>query len=220
MQTLYEGRHAASFLLSELPFTGSRDNLVVAASQTIVPGQVLGRRAVLASASAVATPAAGNAGDGALTMDGAAPVRSDAEAGTYTIEFLTAGATAAFHVIGPGGNVVGAGAVGTPFAGPIKFAIADDAAKHYAAGDHITVAVAVGTFEHGAFDPAATDGLQVPAAVALYGATTAAGASDLISGIMRTAEVNGHILTWPAGISDAARAAAIATLARKSIIVR
>lgn len=219
MTTLIETRRPGSFLLRELDGTGSRDNLVVAANQTLVPGQVLGRRAVLATAAAVAAIVAGSAGDGAITMDPAAPVRSDAEVGVYQVQFTGGGATAPFQVVSPRGAVVGTGAVGTPFAGPIKFAVADDAAKHYAAGDKINVKVTIGQFEHAALNPAATDGSQNAVAVALYPCVTGA-TQGAVAGVTRDAEVTGAILTWPAGIAAADLAVGTAQLASRSIVVR
>ena len=218
--TLTESRRPCSFLLSELDGNGSRDNLIVAKSQTLVPGQVLGKRAVLATAAAVATLANGDAGDGVITMDAVAPVRGDAEVGVYQVVFTGTGATAAFNVVNPRGSVVGTGAVGTPFVGPIKFAIADDAAKHYGVGDIINVAVSIGQFEFGALDPGATDGFQVAAAIALYGCVTSAAAQGSIAGITRVAEVMAPILTWPSSVSPVYRATAIAALASRHIVVR
>src|SRR5579862_6658605 len=104
----------------------SIDEVIIAQSQTIVVGQVLGAIGVAADETATATAAAGNTGNGTITMDGSAPVRSDAIDGTYNIVFLTGGsATAEFEVTDPNGQVVGTGKVGTTFSGPIKFLIAD-----------------------------------------------------------------------------------------------
>ena len=225
MTTLYEQRHPCGFVLSEGEGTMSRENLVVASGQQLAAGQVLGRRAVVSTAAATVAPAVGNAGDGAVTLDAVAPIRSDVETGVYTLDFLSGGATAEFNLISPSGRIVGSGAVGTPFLGPLKFAIADDAAKHYAAGDRITVTTTVGTFEHGAFDPAATDGLQNAVGLALYPANTVtagyqAGVQGFIAGLMRLAEVNGAMLVWPSDIAPATQAAAIAQLGARSILVR
>lgn len=217
--TLTEARHPLSFLLSELDRNGSRDNLVLAANQTLAPGQVLGKRPVLATAAAVAAPVAGNTGDGAVTMDPTAPVRGDAQVGVYQVQFTGTGATAPFQVVDPRGAVVGTGAVGTTFAGPIKFTVADDSAKHYVAGDKITAKVTIGQFEYGAFNPAATDGFASAAAVAGYACVTGAG-QGAVAGITRDAEVNGAILTWPAGIAPADLAIGIGQLASRNIVVR
>ncbi|WP_375791185.1 head decoration protein [Bradyrhizobium sp. vgs-9] len=43
MPTFNEGRHPAEFLLSEANGQRSRGNITIGASQTIVPGQVLGQ---------------------------------------------------------------------------------------------------------------------------------------------------------------------------------
>ncbi len=42
MATLIEGRHPGEFILSEANGQRSRENITIGASQTIVPGQVLG----------------------------------------------------------------------------------------------------------------------------------------------------------------------------------
>ncbi len=68
-----------------------------------------------------------------------------------------------------------------------------------------------------AHDPAAADGSQTAAAVALYGAVTGAGATAAISAIVRDSEVNGKTLTYKSGLT----APQIATdLAVNRIIVR
>ena len=47
MTVFTEGRHAAEFVLSEGQRLFSRDNIKIAALQTIKPGSVLGKRAVV-----------------------------------------------------------------------------------------------------------------------------------------------------------------------------
>ncbi|MHC2534211.1 head decoration protein [Bradyrhizobium diazoefficiens] len=69
-------------------------------------------------------------------------------------------------------------------------------------------------------DPAAADGSQTAAALALYGAVTGAGATAAISAIVRDAEVNGKTLTYKAGLTDPQKAQIAVDLAGVRIIVR
>ncbi|VIO80105.1 head decoration protein [Bradyrhizobium ivorense] len=71
-----------------------------------------------------------------------------------------------------------------------------------------------------AHDPAAADGSQVAAALALYGAVTGAGVTTAISAIVRDAEVNGKTLTYKAGLTDPQKAQIAVDLAGVRIIVR
>lgn len=69
-------------------------------------------------------------------------------------------------------------------------------------------------------DPSAEDGSEEAAAIAIYKAKTGEGETVDIAAIVRDAEVNGHILTWPEGISEPDTAAAVAELAALGVIVR
>ncbi|UEM11731.1 head decoration protein [Bradyrhizobium barranii subsp. barranii] len=71
-----------------------------------------------------------------------------------------------------------------------------------------------------AHDPAAADGSQTAAAVALYGAVTGAGATAAISAIVREAELNGKTLTTKTGLTAPQLAQISTDLAGKQIIVR
>ncbi len=72
---------------------------------------------------------------------------------------------------------------------------------------------------YGPFDPAATDGREVPAGIALYGADAAAAAVETAA-IVRSAEVKAEALVWPDGITDAQRLAALDALQTDGIITR
>ncbi|RUU94785.1 head decoration protein [Mesorhizobium sp. M6A.T.Cr.TU.017.01.1.1] len=87
------------------------------------------------------------------------------------------------------------------------------------AGDGFNITVAAGTKKYKALDTAGVDGSQVAAAV-LFADVDATDAD--VPGVVnvRETEVNDEELTWPAGISAGAKAAAIAALAAKGIIVR
>jgi hypothetical protein len=202
----------------------SVDEVVIAASQTIVVGQVLGAVGVAADETLTVTAKAGNVGDGAVTPDATAPVRSDAIDGQYQIEFLSTGATAAFNVLDPTGVLVGEGAVGAGFAGPIKFAIADDSSHHYTLGDVLYMQVArpfgeaAEQFE--AWSPTATNGSQTAVAVAMYPATTGAGQTAKIAAVRRDAVVRASDLTWNSSATANQIAEATNQLARAKIILR
>lgn len=219
MGSITEGRHAAEFVLSEGEGGISRDSIKIAASQTIKPGTVLGKRAVVAGVT-IAQSFAGT-GDGVLTFADPA-VSSKVKDGVYTAVCTVAAADGGrFRVEDPDGKHVGDAVVGAAFNKEIKFTIADGAAD-FAVGDRfdITVAANADDFEYGAHDPAAADGLEVADAIALYGATTGVGESATISGITRLAEVNGNLLTWDGAITSAQKADAIQALEAKHIIVR
>lgn len=202
----------------------SIDEVIVAQSQTIVVGQVLGAIGVAAEESATVAYAAGNTGDGVLTMDGTAPIRSDAVDGVYTVVMTGAGATATFNVVDPNGQVVGSGAVGSTFSGPIKFAIADDASHHYAIDERVTVTVLRPFDEAGeqfeAWSPTATDGSQTAVAVALYPAVTGAGQTVKIAAMRREGAVRGADLTWASGATANQIVEGVQQLARKNIVLR
>ena len=70
-------------------------------------------------------------------------------------------------------------------------------------------------------DLGAGDGSQVPAAVLAPTVYPTDPVADVRTGAdVRGAEMNGHKLVWPAGISAAQKAAAEATLADAGVIVR
>ena len=219
MNVLTEGRHAAEFVLSEGEGMISRDNIKIAAEQTIVPGTVLGMRAVVADV-AIAQASAGT-GDGVLTIADPA-VNSKVKDGVYTVVCTGVAANAGnFRVEDPNGKHIGDAAVGVAFNKEIKFTIADGAAD-FVVGDafSITVEAEASDFEYGAHDPVAIDGLEEAKAIALYMSTSGVGVTAEISAITRLSEVNGKLLTWDADITDAQKADGVQALANHNIIVR
>lgn len=220
MTTFTEGRHAAEFVLSEANHNRSRDNIVVAASQTIVPGQILVATGVAASMTSSAAADAGNTGNGALTLDVSNPVAAGAQDGVYrAVCIAVATNSGTFEVFDPRGAAVGKVVVGATFNNQIKFVIADGATD-FVAGDafSITVGVEDADLQYVALTAAGPGAAKV--ALPLYGATTGVGATQAVSAITRSAEVNGKTLTWPAGITAAVQAATISALARAGIVVR
>lgn len=218
MTVFIEGRYAAEFVLSEGPKNFSRDNLKIAESQTIVPGGVLGRRAT--PGSVVATPSAAGTNTGNATIAMTAPeVTSKVKDGRYKGIAITA-TTVRWE--DPSGKEIGVSTHGQALAkGGIKFTITAGGIANVA-GDEFFVDVAADAtdFEYGAHDPAAVDGFELAAAVALYAAKTGVGESARIAGITRLSEVNGNILTWKTGITAGQKADGIQALADRGIVVR
>jgi hypothetical protein len=218
MTVFTEGRHAAEFLLSEGQVHFSRDNIVIAASQEIKPGSVLGKRAISTDVVAAASAGEDNTGDATIAMASPA-VTSKVKDGRYS-----GIAVDATHVRweDPDGKEIGTSTHGAAFAkGGVKFTITAGSSANVA-GDTFAIDVAVdaGDFEYGAHDPAATDGFELAAALALYPASTGAGESAKISAVTRLAEVNGKLLVWADAITDAQKADAVQALADRGIIVR
>jgi hypothetical protein len=219
MATVFtEGRHAGEFILSEASGKRSREAVVIAAEQTIAAGAVL---ALLAQEAGLRIDDAaddGNTGDGTLDMADPA-VSAKVKHGTYTVIFT--GATS-FKVEDPDGKEIGTGATGAAFNKEVKFTITAGTTP-FAAGDRFYISVIAESpadYEAVAFDPTASDGSEKAAAIAIYPATTGSGETVKIAALVRDAEVNGHCLTWPAGITAAQKEAAIADLAKVGIIVR
>ena len=223
MITFTETRHAAEFVLNEDEGKMSRDNITIAASQAILPGQVLGKLLAGRGAVTVGNPSALGGTKGALTKANPA-FGAGVQAGTYRfvcVDPATDGGL--FEVLRPDGTVDGIAKVGTAYDGQVKGTIADSTTD-FAAGDAITLAVTIadpaGEGEYVTLDPAGTDGSEVAACLPLYGATTGAGETVKISAITRLAEVNSRLLVWPAGITDVQKATALAQLATHYIIAR
>jgi len=223
MTALIEGRHAASFVISEASGIRSRGNLLIAASMTVLAGLVLGQVGLNEGAVTVGDPAFTGTGNGELTK--ATPAYgAGVQEGTYIVRLIESGSNVGeFSVIRPDGTIDGLATVAVAYDGEVKFTIADGSTDFSAAAQFtlaVTLAPATdeGTFK--ALDLSATDGAEVAAAIALYPVTTGVGETAKISGIVRDAEVNGNELGWPDGITTDEKAAAIAQLATQGIIVR
>lgn len=155
---------------------------------TLLTGQNLARGALLgkitaggAATAGAPTAAAGNTGNGVMTM--ATPATgAGVKAGTYSVVVIEAATNAGrFSVEDPDGVTVGTGTVGVAFDGVIKFTLADGTVD-FVAGDRFTVAIAVAApANNGKYVlslAAATDGSQVPQAI-LAEATDATGADKV-----------------------------------------
>lgn len=223
MTTLSEGRHAGGFILSEASGNRSRAALLIAASMTVLVGVVLGKVGTNEGAVTVGSPSLAGTGNGVLTK--ATPAHgAGVQEGDYKIH-LTEKTTDSgqFQVVRPDGTIDGIAVVGVAYDGQVKFTIADGSTDFDQTSVFtLAVAIAAATDEgsYKVLDLAATDGAETAAAIAIYPATTAADQTEKIAGIVRDAEVNGHELVWPVGITSDQKAAATAQLAAQGIIIR
>lgn len=222
MSTLTEGRRAAEAIMSEASGHRSRDNLTVAASQTILANGLLGALAVAASVTVSAAAVAGNTGNGTFTLADPA-VSSKVKHGVYRVVCVTAASNAGtFRVENPAGVDIGNATVGVAFNKEVKFTIADGATD-FVVGDAFEITVGVedpADKQYVAYDPAGTDGSEVPVAYSPYAVTTGSGETKATLGLTRDCELNTNLIAWPSGISAANKVKAIAALAERGIIVR
>lgn len=218
MTTLHEGRRPGEFLLSEANFHRSRDNVTVASEQSIEPGAVLAKLAVAAGVVATPSAASGNTGNATIAM-GVPAVTSKVKDGRYKGICVTA-TTVRWE--DPSGKEIGVSTHGAEFAkGGVRFTVTAGGNANVA-GDEFYIEVAADSedFHYVAFHQDGTDGSEEPAAIALYGVTTAAGETARISVIARDAEVNGNCLAFPDDITAAERVNVEQALADRGIIVR
>ena len=213
MTTIREGQRTGEHLASEANGYRSREQVTLVPG-AYVAGQVLGR---VATATVVATAVAGIVGNGAM---GAITASSDAIQGVYLLKVTKAAAGAGdFEVIDPQGDVAGVGTVAAPFVGGgLSFTLAAGG-TNFAVGDTFRLVVGAPVVTYAAHDPAATNGAQRAAAVLLAAGGLPA-ANSRGTAHVRACEVNGLLITWPAGISAANKAQGVADLASSGIIVR
>lgn len=222
MTALTEGRHAGGFIVSEANGHRSRSTGTLASGETVEAGQVLGRKSGTPDVSVQVTAGAGNGGNGVLTM--ANPATGAGVMGGVYIAVCIAEASngGTFRVFAPDGSIVGAASVGVAFDDDVKFTIADGG-DDFDIGDSFRIAVSMTSDavlgELAAFDPEADDGTEDAAAIAFDNVDAADGALPVVT-IERDAEVSGDDLVWPAGIASDDKAAAIAALAARGIIIR
>jgi hypothetical protein len=221
MTNFTEPRHAGEFILTELDGHGSRDNVLIGISQTILAGTVLGAAPIVASETSSIIIGT-NTGNGVATL--ASPATSqNAVDGDYLLT-CTAAATNAgtFSVQTPDGREIGPLTVGVAFNKEIKLTIADGATD-FVVGDSFKVRVGIevpGDLTYGALNLTGTDGSQNAAGVAIYPAVTDGSTTLKIAAITNTAELNGNCLQWPAGITAAQQAEATAQLRTRNIKIR
>lgn len=209
-------------VISEAAGRRSREQILLDSSfaDTLYAGTILGR-VTDGAATVTVTPAAGNAGNGAMAATPTAD--AGAQEGNYVITFIEPGANAGeFTVERPDGTMDGNGTVAVAYNGSINFTLNDGAAD-FAAGDQITVEVeyAEGSGRYKQLDPDATDGTQIASAVLAPTEKPTDPATHVrTSAHVRDCEVNGNKVFWPDGITDDQKATAEAQLAAAGVLVR
>ncbi|KAB2937386.1 head decoration protein [Hyphomicrobium sp.] len=226
MTTLTETLHAGGYIVSEANGALSREEVVIAASQTLVPGRVLGKVAdggpgggAVTVGAAVA--AAGNIGNGVFGTPTAA---AGAPAGDYSVVIIEPASNAGtFAVFKPDGSLDGTGVVAVAYNGTINFTLADGGTD-FVAGDRWTVPVsyadAAAAGQYKAFNQDGTDGSQVAAGISFDDVVTGVGETKKATVHVRHCEVRGSDLTWPSDIESGEKALAIEQLLALGIIVR
>ena len=225
MTTLTENPHTGEFIVSEAPGCRSREQITLTGptSGTVKAGTVLGAVETGVPTVTAGTPVSGTGGTVGNGTVGAFTADAGAMAGKWAIEMTTAGATAKFKVIKPDGTIDGVGTVGSAYNGTINGTISDGSAD-FAAGDIIPVTVQYldgeSVLKYETYDQDGTDGSQIAAGI-LYAAKDNPGATGIDAvAVVRDAEVNGNLLTWPSDITADEKAAAITQLAALGIIIR
>ena len=175
----------------------------------------------LTTETAVSSAAdAGNAGNGALALANPA-VAAGTVPGNYRVVFVEPAANAGtFVVIDPHGVVVGKGTVAVAYAGPVKFTIADGG-NDFAAGDGFTITVPGDGTKLVPWNPTALDGSALVDSVVLKRTIAPDGVDTPILVMERgPAILKADGIEWPEGATDDQKAAAIATLKSKGILVQ
>lgn len=173
----------------------------------------------LGAATAAAKSGGNAANTGALTMDVTTPVLPGAKSGVYTVRCITAASNGGtFRVEDPNGDVIGEVAVGATFSDDIKFVIADGA-QDFIVGEGFDITVAVGSGHYTPLDTTKANGAEIAAAILFSNVDASSAAAKAVFSVRET-EANDAELIWPDGISGGNKAAAIAALKAKGIIVR
>lgn len=213
MTELTEEQHAGEFIVTEANGSLSRESATILSGQNLKAGHVLGKVAV---GTATGAAVSGNTGNGAIS---AVSAGATAKAGVYTANLIEPAANGGtFSVEDPDGVNVGTAVVGTPFAGPVNFTIADGATD-FVAGDRFAITVAAGSGKYKEYNPANTDGSQTAVAI-LYASVDATGGDTEGVVIARHAEVNAEELIWFSGADANQKSAGLAQLKTHDIIAR
>lgn len=207
-----EGNHAAEFIHSTANANRSFENIVLTGSAPLAAGTVLGRKT-----TPVVTADGDNTGDADLS--GVTVTLGDEyQDGVYNL-LCTAVATnsGTFAVIAPDGTELANLTVAVAYASDHINLTLPDGTPDWAVGDRVTVTV--GGNLMAAFDPDASDGSEIARAILVNAADPSAG--DVVAyALTGEAEVKGVRLTWPAGITNAQKLAAVNALKTRDIKVR
>ncbi|MBB3608663.1 head decoration protein [Rhizobium sp. BK602] len=209
---LSDDRHtAASYIVSEANGFRSREVGIIASGAGVLKaGTVLGK-AVLGTATAAAK-AGGNTGNGTIS---AVTLLDGAKVGVYKLRFTAA---TTWSLVDPDGFEIGEGANGVANANDLAFTTTAGGTA-FIAGDGFDITVAAGTEKLKPFAPSAVDGSQHAVAI-LFEGCDATSADVRRTYTARDSEVQVDMLTWPEGITDPQKTAALASLAALGIIAR
>lgn len=195
------------------------------AARAVLIGTPLGMITAAGAISAAQAAVAGNTGNGTLTLANPA-FAAGALLGVYTVTCTTGGAdgTSKFRVEDPLGVVVGTATGGAAFSKAVKFTIAGGGTA-FVVGDSFTVtltqAAGANDGKVKAWDPTATDGSQVLWGFAANDVTAADGIDNTGGfAIRREAILRDGGIIWPAGLSAANKAAAVAAADLRGIVIR
>lgn len=210
--------YGAEFLLSDTGDGYNRENITIGPDQDLPAGAVLGKL-YLGVASATATAATGNTGNGVM---GAITVSSGAASGDWEIVFIEKETDkGTFQVFSPDGTLDGTGNVATDYAGKIGFTIADGVTD-FIAGDRIVVVVsyADGAGYYVGVSPSATDGSAKAAAILWDAVKTGTSETLPATGVVRgPAQLIGSLLDF-GSLTDAQILTAKSELADLGFVIR
>lgn len=176
----------------------------VLSGQSVAAGALLG----LVALTLVGAAAAGGGNTGNGTM-GAVTVGEDAIIGDYIVEIVEAATDAGrFSVIDPNGNRLDDGDVAVAYSNDhLAFTLADGATD-FVDGDTFTITVSAGSGKYILSLAAATDGSQVPVAIAAEAID--ASAADKVGLIYLAGDFNQRQLTFGTGHTAASTKVALA----------
>ena len=196
------------FLIGESNDSMSREqSLVIPLTTRLQPGTVLGK--ITEGAVTVAgAPVAGNTGNGTMSTPTLDPATN---AGVYRVLFSS---PTVFQVLDPRGVIVGRGAPGAAFTGPVIFTITNGGTA-FAAGDGFTITVTIAAANQwGPLDLTKNNGQEIAKGFNFYGLPINTGTTRTAI-IARDARVNGKKIFWPAGITDLQKSTASGQLANR-----
>jgi hypothetical protein len=193
----------------------SREKVTVLSGENLTLGAVLG--AVKSSTPTTGTADAGNTGNGTCT---GVTAGAEVQIGTYTLECVAAATNAGtFKVVGPDGVALPDAEVAVAYTNEQLNFTLNDGSTDFAVGDIFTVAVAEGSGKVVEIDFAAVDGSEDAYGVLLADAD--ASAADVAGvALVREALIVASALVWPTGATAGQKAAALAQLKAKGIVVR
>ena len=219
MNAYSESTYLGDVLKYEAPNLYSRDTVTVlagsGAERILMAGAVIAARS---RSEVTVTAGDGNTGDGEATLADPA-LGAKAEAGIYRLACITAGAAGTFQVLSPKGYVLPDLTVGTAYEGDhLNLTVADGAAD-FVAGDTFAIEVS-GDGKAVALDAAAVDGTAEAIGIVAFDVTAPDRTDTEVTAILRDAVLADRAIVWPDGINEAAKAAAIADLEARGILVR